>query len=68
MQEAMSVEGRSQPQAFERTPSACSGQKQLGQWECDTVISSQHKGVIVAMIERKRLVVLRMAGPYLTCL
>ena len=28
--------------------------RQVGHWECDTVIGSSHKGAVVTMVERKR--------------
>jgi len=34
-------------------PAYIEARKQVGHWECDTVIGSQHKGAIVTMVERK---------------
>lgn len=34
-------------------PSHIEARKQVGHWECDTVIGANHKGVIVTMVERK---------------
>ena len=34
-------------------PSHIEARKQVGHWECDTVIGANHKGAIVTMVERK---------------
>jgi len=34
-------------------PSHIEARKQVGHWECDTVIGANHKGAFVTMVERK---------------
>ena len=34
-------------------PAHIEGRKQVGHWECDTVIGASHKGAVVTMVERK---------------
>ncbi len=34
-------------------PAYIEGRKQIGHWECDTVIGAKHKGAIVTVVERK---------------
>jgi IS30 family transposase len=36
-----------------KRPAHVEARKQLGHWECDTVIGAKHKGAIVTMVERK---------------